>query len=163
MSGNQRFSFLPFFVPTLRISGLMESNGTCRRYVALQSHGRSHRRCTSEFTHPQRSPRGKCHVASNWQGNFPATYQTKNNNLSDPILLYPQWRGCSSLCLRVKRSYGPLFPRLMYHLVPILSSVLFVFTQAFHIFYSDQIELVSVFPILIKLNRFQLFYSNQHE
>ena len=54
----------------------------------------------------------------------------------------------------VKWSHGPLFPRLMYHLVPILSSVLFVITEAFHIFYSDQIELVSVFPILIKLNRF---------
>ena len=64
----------------------------------------------------------------------------------------------AELTSKVKRSYGPLFPRLMYHLVPILSSVLFVFTQAFHIFYSDQIELVSVFPILIKLNRFQLFY-----
>ena len=61
---------------------LMESNGKCRRYVALQSHGRSHRRCTSECTHPQRSPLGKCHVASKWQGIFPATYQTNNNNIS---------------------------------------------------------------------------------
>ena len=80
------------------LNGLMESNGTCRRYVALQSHGRSHRRCTSECTHPQRSPRGKCHVASKWQGILPATYQTnnKNNNMSRAIQFdfYPQRRSC---------------------------------------------------------------------
>ena len=35
-------------------------------------------------------------------------------------------------------------PELMFHLVPIFSSILFVITQAFHIFYSDQTELISV-------------------
>ena len=36
-------------------------------------------------------------------------------------------------------------PRLIYYLVPVLSSVLFVITEAFHIFYSDQTESVSYF------------------
>ena len=35
-------------------------------------------------------------------------------------------------------------PRLIYYLVPVFSSILFVITQAFHIFYSDQTELISV-------------------
>jgi len=34
-------------------------------------------------------------------------------------------------------------PRLIYYLVPVFSSILFVITQAFHIFYSDQTELMS--------------------
>ena len=32
---------------------------------------------------------------------------------------------------------GNQMPRLIYYLVPVLSSVLFVITEAFHIFYSD--------------------------
>ena len=60
------------------------------------------------------------------------------------------------LCFGVMFCHKPgnEIPELMYYLVPVLSSVLFVITEAFHIFYSDQTELVSVFPILIKLNRF---------
>ena len=34
-------------------------------------------------------------------------------------------------------------PRLIYYLVPVFSSILFVITKAFHIFYSDQTELMS--------------------
>ena len=52
------------------LNGLMESNGKCRRYVALQSHGLSLRRCSSKCTHPQRSPLGRCLGAPKWQMDF---------------------------------------------------------------------------------------------
>ena len=39
---------------------------------------------------------------------------------------------------------GNEIPEFMFHLVPIYSLILFVITQAFHIFYSDQTELISV-------------------
>ena len=45
-------------------------NGKCRLYVALQSHGRSLRRCSSVRTHPQRSPLGRCLGAPKWQMDF---------------------------------------------------------------------------------------------
>ena len=47
----------------------------------------------------------------------------------------------------------------MYHLVPILSSVLFVFTQAFHVFYPDQAELVELNPKEYSLLRRRFIFS----
>ena len=53
-----------------RVERVYGINGKCRLYVALQSHGRSLRRCSSERTHPQRSPLGRCLGAPKWQMDF---------------------------------------------------------------------------------------------
>ena len=55
---------------TFRVERVYGINGKCRLYVALQSHGRSLRRCSSERTHPQRSPLGRCLGAPKWQMDF---------------------------------------------------------------------------------------------
>ena len=51
------------------------------------------------------------------------------------------WAFCFGLMLC--HQPGNEIPELMFHLVPIFSSILFIITQAFHVFYSDQTELVS--------------------
>ena len=59
----------------------------------------------------------------------------------------PRVRVSMGLCfgLIFYRQPGSEIPELMFYLVPIFSSNLFVITEAFHISYPDQTELVSYF------------------